>query len=330
MPQAECVQEVEQLRLFDFGVDMNRLKRQRDHLASFSRSPNTEKAYRNSFSSFQRWCVSVNRRPLPASAETVALYLTARIEGGLRVATATVHAAAISAAHRTAGKPDPAVDPSVRLVLSGARRKLKQTPQGKKAVTPGQLLQLSLALKEEGSSRSVRDRALLVLGFGGGFRRSELSALKMSNVEFVDGKGLLVTIAHSKTDQTARGRVLGIHAGQKRDTCPVRLLEDWLRLRGKYAGPLFPRVDKHGNVRSEAISGQMINVAVKRALRLIHIDPRAYGAHSLRAGCVTAAVDAGANVFAVMERTGHKSVETVARYVRRSSVFEVDALAGAL
>jgi integrase len=330
MPQAECAQEVEQLSLFDYGVDMTQLKRERDHLASFSRSPNTDKAYRNSFNAFQRWCVSVNRKPLPATAETVELYLTARIQGGLKVATATIHAAAIASAHKVAGKPDPSIDAKVRDVLSGARRKLKQTPVGKRAITPQQLELLSIGLKREGSVRSIRDRALLVLGFGGGFRRSELSILKLSSVEFVEGKGLLVTIAHSKTDQTAVGRVLGIHPGRKPDTCPVRLLQDWLKLRGKYAGPLFSRVDKHGNVGDHSISGEMVNLALKRALELIHIDPREYGAHSLRAGCVTAADEAGQTVFAIMGRTGHKNVQTVYRYIRRSSAFECDALAGVL
>jgi len=171
---------------------------------------------------------------------------------------------------------------------------------------------------------AVRDRALLTLGFAAALRRSELVGLDVVDVRFVP-KGLLVRIRRGKTDQEGHGRDVGVFRGRRATTCPVRALRAWLFVRGREAGPLFP-----GRRPGSRLTGACVNQVVKRGCVLAGLDPRGYGAHSLRAGFVTAAAEAGMPETLIMQRTGHRSVQTVAKYVRPASAFSVDVLAKAM
>jgi integrase len=170
----------------------------------------------------------------------------------------------------------------------------------------------------------VRDRALLLVGFAGGMRRSEVVALDVDDVEF-RRKGMLIRIRRSKTDQEGKGREIGIFAGSRAQSCPVRAMKAWLYMRGKHDGPLFT-----GRKEGSRLVVAVVSLVVKRCVKLLGLDPRGYGAHSLRAGFVTAAAEAGMPETLIMQRTGHKSVQTVAKYVRPATAFSVDALARAL
>jgi integrase len=161
-----------------------------------------------------------------------------------------------------------------------------------------------------------------VLGFASDCRRSELAALQLADVRFVS-QGLLVTLRKSKTDQHAQGREIGIFRGRRQETCPVRTLREWLRARGRDAGPLFNRIDKHRLPRSKAGLLRRIHQRdYEAAVQLIGLDPRDYGAHSLRAGMVTAAHASGASDSAIMQRSGHKSVQTLTQYIRHADPFQ--------
>lgn len=143
-------------------------------------------------------------------------------------------------------------------------------------------------------------------------------------------QGLIIKLWSSKTDQEAVSREVCILPGKRADTCPVSLLREWIRQRAKSAGPLFCRITPGDAVTMNRLSGESVNKLVKRGLELIGVDPKEYGAHSLRAGLVTAAADGGANPMVIMKRTGHKRLETVQRYYRSAEQFAADPLAKAL
>jgi integrase len=330
MPHAKIEPEPDQLLLFEsMGVDVGKLRSELRGLAAATLSPRTVAAYEDDWRDFRGWCAAAGRKALPASVETVCLYATGCIAAGRRVSTVERRVAGVAAMHRRSGHPVP-VGAEVRAVLVGARRKLREVPKRKAVITPEQLRAMSAALAAVGSVRAMRDRAVLVLGFASGMRRSELSGLRLADVLFVD-QGVRLTLRQSKTDQEGRGRVVGVWAGRHAQSCPVRVLRAWLRRRGRAEGPLFCVVTREdAAVVGRAMAPRDVGEAVQRAAGLVGLDPAKYGGHSLRASCITAAVEAGASELAIMQRTGHKSVQTLARYVRPASAFRVDPLRKAL
>lgn len=317
-----------QLTLFDLGVDMKHLRARRDELLQGVESINTRKAYEQAWKQFDAWCKNAGRLALPASTETISLHLTSLIDSGKRISTAELRLSGIAWMHRRSGFPSPVV-PQLRSVLTGARCSLKEAPGGKSAMTVEELRLISEALND-GSLLGVRDRALIVLGFATGLRRSELSALNMSDIKFVP-QGVAVQVRHSKTDQKAVGRTIGIFPGKRASTCPVRLLKAWLKVRGSAPGGLFLASLCDGSAFTERrILGNTVLQVVKRAVVRADLDPAKFGAHSLRSGCVTAGVNGGAGELQIMQRTGHKSIQTLKRYFRPASAFSSNPLAKAL
>jgi integrase len=166
----------------------------------------------------------------------------------------------------------------------------------------------------------LRDRALILLGFAGAFRRSELVGLDLGDCAF--GKdGLTITLRRSKTDQDGEGRRIGIPFGSNPQTCPIRLLEAWIEQAGITAGPLFRSVSRHGQVQAARLSGiDVARIVKKRAVRA-GLDAAKYAGHSLRAGHATSAAISGASERSIMNQTGHRSVQMVRRYIREGSLF---------
>ncbi len=166
----------------------------------------------------------------------------------------------------------------------------------------------------------ARDRALILLGFAGAFRRSELVGLDVEDCAF--GKdGLTVTLRRSKTDQDGAGRKIGIPYGSNPETCPVRTVQAWLEEAGSDAGPLFRSINRHGQVRTGRLSGIDVARIVKKLAVRAGLDPAKYAGHSLRAGHATSAAIAGASERSIMRQTGHRSVQMVRRYIRDGSLF---------
>jgi integrase len=165
----------------------------------------------------------------------------------------------------------------------------------------------------------VRDRALLALGFAGGFRRSELVALDVADLRFRrDGAGVEVMIDRSKTDQQGRGHMKEIARGRRASTCPVTALRDWLELADIEQGPVFRAVNRHGHVSEKRLTDQVVALVVKRAATAAGIANEAYSAHSLRAGLVTQAKERGVEDADIMRLTGHRSLQTLHGYDRRA------------
>ena len=303
------------------------LEREQAEFENYILSKNTQKSYRDSWKRFEKKCHELNREFLPASEETIALWITACLHDGLRINTIECRLCGVVFYHKQLGYPSP-LGPRVRKVLNGAKRTKKEQPHPKKPLSASQILRMSRALDPQ-HLRDARDKAILVLGFAGAFRRSELAALDLADVEFVS-QGLLVEIRSSKTDQFGHGRIVGIFRGEKSDTDPVRCLRAWLTHRGNGPGPLFCRVNRTGEEiqPGRRMHPETLVKAIKRAGRLAGLNPHLYAGHSLRSGYCTEAAANGATEMAIMLRTGHRSAEMVHRYVRPLSAFATNPLAG--
>lgn len=179
----------------------------------------------------------------------------------------------------------------------------------------------------DSSIKGLRDRAILLLGFGGAFRRSELAALMAEEIEEADG-GLRVLIRRSKTDQEAEGQIVPVLRGAKQ--CPVEAVTAWMEAAGIESGPLFRRMVKGGTVRPEALTPHSIGQIVKFYAKKAGYKAEDFGGHSLRAGFLTSAAENGASMFRMMDVSRHKSVDTVRGYVRRAEEFQDHAGEGLL
>jgi integrase len=323
--------EPEQLRLIADvsawrAVDVAQLRRERERLRAGNRARRTVEEYRKDWEQFEAWCAGAGRLPLPASAETLELYATAHAAVH-KVSTVRRRLAAIVAEHRARGEASPVTE-GARLILDAVEREKGNKLAQKAALTPEDLRRISNALEQRKTRQALRDRALLVLGFATGLRREELAALQVSDLEFAP-KGLIVSLGKSKTDQKRNGRKIGVFRGRHAATCPVRTMRAWLKVRGAEPGPLFVRTDRAG-AHLARITGKTVNDIVKRSVELIGLDAELYGGHSLRAGMITAAAADGVPDTAIMARSGHKSVQTLKRYIRHVDLFAFDPLAKAL
>jgi site-specific recombinase XerD len=253
----------------------------------------------------------------------VALYLAWQAEQGKKVSTISIALCAITKAYDVQGLPTPREDRAVRLVYQGIRRRLGIAPEQVEAILPQHLRAMVDSLPEpvgKHKLRSMRNRALLTLGWVGGMRRSEIADLQVADVQQVP-EGLKVTIRRSKTDQEGKGRVVAVPYGTWLQTCPVRSLRAWLDAAGLQEGPLFRTVAPAGySVREYALTDRQIANVVKQCASRAGVEGRVSG-HSLRAGLVTSAVRAGKDARAIQGVTGHKTIEMLYRYVREQRAF---------
>ena len=283
--------------------------------AAQSKADNTRRAYTAAWADFDQFCQARGLCALPASATTVIEYLTWLADLGQRVSTIGVKRAAVSFAHSGRGLPDPTKAPDVKILMSGITRAVGSRPAKKAAATLADLRAM-LAQLDTDTLIGKRDKALLLVGFAGAFRRSELVAVTVEDVRLINGK-LVVTLPKSKTDQVGAGLTKHIlPLGNDSDLCPVAALRVWLDAAAITSGAIFRRVDRWGHVRAEAISDQVVAKTVKRLARAAGLDWRALSGHSLRAGFVTAAHLAGASSIDIMAQTGHKSADTLRGYIR--------------
>lgn len=291
-----------------------------------SRSERTREIYSACWSAFEAWCEAHGLQPLPAAPGTVAAYLSARAQDGRKVATLSQALAAISQAHQVAGHASPRTTPLVRETMKGIRRTHGAAPSQKAPLLGAQLRTIARELPATLGGR--RDRALLLVGFAGAFRRAELVSLKVRDLAFGQD-GVTVTLRRSKTDQEGLGRKVGLPYGATAATCPVRALQAWLEAAAISEGPVFRSVDRHGNV-GLALSGRDVARIVKRAGGAAGLEASALSGHSLRAGLATTAAKAGKAAHQIMKQTGHRSVAMVNRYIRDADLFSDNAAAGLL
>jgi integrase len=280
-------------------------------LIEHSVSDSTRTAYASDLKHFREW-----GGELSATPEMVAAYIAA-YAGKLSVATITRRVATLSKAHQAMAGNNPCQSALVKATLQGLRRKHGTAQKQAKALTREDLFALLNAMGD--NVREVRDRALLLLGFAGGFRRSELVGLNVGDIEHVR-QGIIITLRHSKTDQEGAGRKIGIPHGRTRH-CPVVAVMDWLTRSGITEGAIFRPINRHGQTQPERLSGDAVSEVIRERLTAIGVDPEGYSGHSLRAGFATSAAQAGASTLKIRAQTGHASDAMLSRYIRAGELF---------
>ena len=293
--------------------------------AKAEKAPATRKAYGTDFRLFAAWCSAKGAASLPALPETVAAYLASEAGAGIKPSTVGRRAAAIRYAHKLAGLDTPTDAEGVKATVRGIRRTFGGA-KVKKAPAVAARIKAMVATATE-SITGLRDRALLLLGFAGAFRRSELVALDVADIEET-AEGLRVTVRRAKTVQEGRGRTLAVAHGHM--ACPVKALRVWLDAAGIERGPLFRPIDKAGKVSQTRLTDRSVANLVKVYAGSAGFDASTYSGHSLRAGFLTSAAGNGASIFKMMDVSGHRSVDTLRGYVRDAELFKDHAGAGLL
>lgn len=302
-------------------VDLPALAEQAQSYADQSRAPATVRAYRADWRHFAVWCADQQLPTLPAAPETVALYVTALAQTH-RYSTIQRRISAIAQAHHAQQLDSPTSARIVREVLGGIRRAVGTAQQGKApAVTAA--IQAMVATLDDSPS-GVRDRALLLIGFAGAFRRSELVSLDVADCRF-DQAGLTITLRRSKTDQEGHGALVAIPHGRSASTCPVRALRAWLTVASIASGPIFRGIDRHGTIKISRLCDRAVAKIVKRCAAAAGLDAAQFAGHSLRAGLATAAAQAGVEERVIMKQTRHVSVAMVRKYIREGDLFRENA-----
>ena len=292
--------------------------------AASSKAPNTWKAYQADLRDFATWCKAYNLASLPATPETVAAYL-AYLAPYCKVSTIQRRLSAISQRHAAAKLDSPTHSAIVRLTMQGIRR-THAPVQGVRKVQPAVTSIIYKLVDPLGSSLiDVRDRALLLLGFAGAFRRSELAQLHISDITETE-EGLRVRLRQSKTDQEGEGFVKGIPYGHEHKTCPVRAWQAWKAAAGITDGYAFRSVTRHGEL-GMSLSDRAVADMIKRRAKATGLEYTEFSGHSLRAGLATAAAQAGVSERVIAKQTGHKSLPVLRGYIREGSLFTENAAA---
>jgi integrase len=284
-----------------------------------SLAESTKKAYLSDVIAFASWGGQI-----PSSAAVIADYL---VEHAPKLSPVTLRRRimAFSKAHVAMGYADPTRQELVRGVLRGICRVHGMPQRQASPLRRADLMLLVDAIPD--TLIGARDRALMLIGFAGGFRRSELVGLRVDDINFVP-EGILVLLKRSKTDQIGSGRKVGIPFGRTR-ACPVKALSAWLERASIQEGPIFRAISKGGHVYDQALSAQAVNLLLTKCAGRAGLICEGLSAHSLRSGLVTAAAKAGVSSWKIRQQTGHKSDAMLHRYIRDADIFTENA-AGAL
>lgn len=289
----------------------------RDYIRA-SLSENSCRAYRADLEHFLAW-----GGVIPASPELVAHYLAAHA-GHHAIATLSRRLVSIGKAHTTQGQPSPVDTDLVRATLRGIRHIFGSA---QRQVAPAEKEDVLSMVAGLAGIKGIRDKALLLLGFAGAFRRSELVGLTVADIEQAK-QGLVVQLRFSKTDQEGRGRKVAIPYARG-SVCPVLALQQWLEVACIQAGPIFRGVSRHGQISDSGITAQTVALIVKECAGAVGLDPANFSGHSLRAGLVTSAAKLGVSSWKIRQQTGHKSDAMLARYIRDANIF-INNAAGAI
>ena len=268
-----------------------------------------------------------NGGKVPATPQMVAEYL-AKFGGVLAVSTLSHRLIAIHRAHTDKGLESPVNNRLVKRTMQGIRRTFGVAQKRARALVKDDLLELLVMVAKQKPLKAARDKALLLLGFAGAFRRSELVALRMEDIT-PHAHGIELLIRRSKTDQEGEGRMVFVPLATSEERCPVKALDRWLELAGIGEGPLFRQINRHDRVvTDQALTPQSVALIVKSAVgKSKGVDAaKLVSGHSLRAGFVTEAAMVGMQTSAIMGQTGHKSLEMVYRYVRPVQKRQIQSL----
>lgn len=279
----------------------------------------TRDIYARDWRGFVKWCDGLGLPHLPSPPDVVACYFTALAMKDFRITTIRRHSAAIAAAHREAGYPAPTSHPAIKELLRGMTRQIGTPAKPVDALLSEDIKRMAAALPD--TFTGIRDKALILIGFAGAFRRSEIVGLNVDDVSERD-EGIVLLLRHSKTDQQGKGRWVGIPNGKNPDTCPVTALRKWLEVSALSEGAIFRGLDKYNHLVSDRLSRRSVGNVIKRAAEAAGLDPEKYSGHSLRSGHCTQASRAGVAEHIIAQQTGHKSMSSLKRYIRLGRIFE--------
>ena len=279
-----------------------------------SKAKNTLRAYQADFKDFSIFCSKNGFNSIPTEPKILSLYLT-HLSATSKFSTLKRRIASISVVHKMKGHYLDTKHPIVMENLHGIKRAKGTKQLGKKPILINDLKSIINAIDEFNKieKKKLRDKAILLVGFSGGFRRSELVEIEYDDVEFVS-EGVKIFIKRSKTDQSGEGMIKAIPYFENKNFCPVVNLKKWIDYSVIKSGKIFN------------ISDKSVALIIKKYASLSGLDPNKYGGHSLRSGFATSTAESGAEERNIMAMTGHKTTQMVRRYIKDANLFKNNAL----
>ena len=291
-----------------------------------SKANNTLRAYKSDFKDFGRFCAKHGLDSLPTEPKIVSLYLT-DLSKNLKMSTLKRRLVSISMVHKLKGYYLDTKHPIIIENLMGIKRVKGSIQKGKKPILINHLKSIINVIDQQeiNEIKKSRDKTIVLVGFGGGFRRTELISIDHEDLEFVP-EGGKITLKRSKTDQFGEGMVKGLPYFSNELYCPVINLKKRLELSNIKSGPIFRRFVKGSVLTNNRLTDQSVVLIIKNYLNLAGIENKNYSGHSLRSGFATVAAESGADERSIMAMTGHKTTQMVRRYIREANIFKNNAL----
>ena len=291
-----------------------------------SKANNTLRAYKSDFKDFGAFCAKHGLSSLPSEPKIISLYLT-HLSKNSKISTIRRRLVSISMVHKLKGHYLDTKHPIITENLLGIKRVKGSIQKGKKPLLISHLKSIINVINEQQNEeiKKFRDRSIILIGFGGGFRRTELISIDYEDLEFVP-EGLKITIRRSKTDQFGEGMIKGLPYFPNEIYCPVTSLKKWLEVSKIKSGPIFRRFSKGSLLTENRLTDQSVVLLIKKYLDLAGIENKNFAGHSLRAGFATVAAESGADERSIMAMTGHKTTQMVRRYIREANIFKNNAL----
>jgi len=275
-----------------------------------SKATNTLRAYQSDFRDFSAFCSRNGFSSIPTQPKIVALYIT-NLSKSSKFSTLKRRIASISVIHKLKGHYLDTKHPIIMENLHGIKRTLGTRQKAKKPILINDLKLIIEAIDE----KKLRDKALILIGFAGGFRRSELVNIDIDDIEFVN-EGVKILIKRSKTDQSGEGSIKAIPYFDNLKFCPVIALKSYMD----------SKFDKKNGGRIFEISDKSVALIIKKYAEKAGLDSSKYSGHSLRSGFATTAAEFGAEERNIMAMTGHKTTQMVRRYIQEANLFKNNAL----
>jgi len=291
-----------------------------------SKAQNTLRAYKSDFKDFGAFCAKHGLNSLPSEPKTVSFYLT-HLSKNSKISTLRRRLVSISMVHKLKGHYLDTKHPIIIENLMGIKRAKGSVQYGKKPILINHLkLIINVINKQKNEEiKKLRDKSIILIGFGGGFRRTEIVSINYEDLEFVP-EGVKITITRSKTDQFGEGMTKGLPYFTNKIYCPVTNLKKWLEVSEINSGPIFRRFAKGSSLTKNRLTDQSVALLIKEYLNLAGIENRNFSGHSLRSGFATVAAESGADERSIMAMTGHKTTQMVRRYIKEANIFKNNAL----
>ena len=291
-----------------------------------SKANNTLRAYKSDFKDFGVFCAKHGFNPIPTEPKIVSLYLT-YLSANSKISTIRRRLVSIGVIHKLKGHYLDTKHPVIIENLLGIKRKKGSIQTGKKPILINHLKQIINVIDEQKIEKIIklRNRTLILIGFSGGFRRTELVSINHEDLDFVD-EGIKITIRRSKTDQFGEGMIKGIPYFDNEKYCPIISLKNWINISKIKTGPIFRRFAKSATLTKHRLTDQSVALVIKNCLKLVGIENENFSGHSLRSGFATVAAESGADERSIMAMTGHKTTQMVRRYIKEANIFKNNAL----